>query len=92
LELPLPDRVAKGAFHQLLRNLPQEVIRAKGLVRFVENPGELFVFQKVDRFDEPQLFPVGDTARINAPLALFIGPSLPEQTLRASIASLTPSA
>ncbi len=92
LELPLPEWVVKGAFHQLLRNLPQEVIRAKGLVRFVENPGELFVFQKVDRFDEPQLFPIGDTARINTPLALFIGPSLPEQTLRASIASLAPSA
>jgi G3E family GTPase len=92
LELPLPDRVAKGAFHQLLRNLPQEVIRAKGLVRFVENPGELFVFQKVDRFDEPQFFPIGDTARINTPLALFIGPSLPEQTLRTSIVSLAPSA
>ncbi|HEU4678984.1 MAG TPA: GTP-binding protein [Terrimicrobiaceae bacterium] len=92
LELPLPDRVAKGTFHQLLRNLPQEVIRAKGLVRFLENPGELFVFQKVDRFDEPQLFPIGDTARIKTPLALFIGPSLPERALRASIASLAPSA
>jgi G3E family GTPase len=45
LEVPLPDHVAKGAFSRLLRDLPVEVIRAKGLVRFLENPEELFVFQ-----------------------------------------------
>lgn len=92
LELPLPDLVSKMTFSRLLRDLPEEVIRAKGLVRFVETPKEFFVFQKVDRFDEPQFFPIGGSARINTPLALFIGPNLPEQTLRASIADLASSA
>jgi G3E family GTPase len=91
LELPLPERISKRTFARLLRSLPDEVIRAKGLVRFAENPGEFFVFQKVDRFDEPQFFPIGDTARINTPLALFIGPDLPEQTLRARLAELASS-
>jgi G3E family GTPase len=88
LELPLPSRVSKRRFADLLRNLPAEVIRAKGLVRFVEEPGELFVFQKVDRFDEPQFFPIGNTTRINTPLVLFIGPSLPEERLRTSLKNL----
>jgi G3E family GTPase len=91
LEVPLPERIPKKTFAQLLRNLPHEVIRAKGLVRFAENPDEFFVFQKVDRFDEPQFFPIGNTVRINRPLALFIGPNLPEQTLRASLAELASS-
>jgi G3E family GTPase len=91
LEVPLPERIAKKPFAQLLRNLPHEVIRAKGLVRFVESPDEFFVFQKVDRFDEPQIFPIGDTARVTRPLALFIGPNLPEQMLRASVAELASS-
>jgi G3E family GTPase len=92
LELLLPDRVVKSTFYELLRNLPEEVIRAKGLVRFVESPDEFFVFQKVDRFDEPQFFPIGGIARVNTPLALFIGPELPEQRLRTSIADLASSA
>jgi len=91
LELPLPDRVSKRTFARLLGSLPDEVIRAKGLVRFIENPNEFFVFQKVDRFDEPQFFPIGDTARINTPLALFIGPNLPEETLRARLSDLASS-
>ena len=92
LELPLPDRVAKNAFSEFLRNLPEEIIRAKGLVRFIEDPGEFFVFQKVDRFEEPQFFPIGKAPRINKPLALFIGPDLPEERLRTSIAGLVSSA
>jgi G3E family GTPase len=92
LELPLPDRVAKNAFSEFLRDLPEEIIRAKGLVRFIEDPGEFFVFQKVDRFEEPQFFPIGKAPRINKPLALFIGPDLPEERLRTSIAGLVSSA
>jgi G3E family GTPase len=88
LELALPDPVSKETFADLLRNLPDEVIRAKGLVRFAEDPDEFFVFQKVDRFDEPQFFSIGDAARINTPLALFIGPHLPEETLRMNLADL----
>jgi G3E family GTPase len=91
LELPLPDRVSRKALSHMLRHLPGEVIRAKGLVRFHEETDEFFVFQKVEGFDEPQFFPVGNTPKVNTPLALFIGPGLPEEKIRAAVRALEPS-
>ncbi len=88
MEVALPERVAQARFTSLLKNLPDEVIRAKGLVRFEEKPDEFFVFQKVDRFDEPQFFPVGAKPRVDRPLALFIGPDLPEEKIRSAVDSL----
>jgi G3E family GTPase len=88
LELSLPNKTSRAALDDLLRNLPEEVIRTKGLVRFDETPEELFVFQKVDRSDTPQFFPLGESARITTPLILFIGPNLPENTLSAAVSAL----
>jgi len=88
MELPLPESVSQSRFTDVLKNLPDEVIRAKGLVRFTEKPDELFVFQKVDRFEEPQFFPVGANPRVKTPLALFIGPELPEERIRTAVGSL----
>lgn len=90
VELALPEKVSDRAFRGFLKDLPEEVIRAKGIVRFEEKPNELFIFQKVDRFDEPQFFPMGAGARITTPLALFIGPALAEPVLRAGIERLAP--
>jgi G3E family GTPase len=64
--------------------LPDTVIRAKGIVRLVDSPDEYFVFQKVDRFENVQLFPVGKSVRHSHPLAIFIGPAIPEEEVRAS--------
>jgi len=89
MELPLPASVTRDRFSAFLRNLPDDVIRAKGVIQFDDKPGEFFVFQKVDRFDEPQFFPVGANPRVNTPLALFIGPNLPESRLRAALAELS---
>jgi G3E family GTPase len=72
----------------MLENLPDEVIRAKGIVRFKETPDEFFIFQKVDRSDTPQFFPAGKTPRVNTPLILFIGPELPEDKLRDALLTL----
>lgn len=91
IELALPEQVKKSDFTAFLRGLPDEVIRAKGLVRFVEEPEEFFVFQKVDRFEEPQFFPVGKEPRVRVPLALFIGPEIPEDRLRDGIARFSES-
>lgn len=88
MEISLPQVVSRRSFHHVLKQLPDEVIRAKGLVRFSESPEEYFIFQKVDRFDEPQYFPVGRAPKVNTPLVLFIGPNLPEETLREAVASL----
>lgn len=88
LELALPELVERKSFEKMLTSLPDEVIRAKGIVRFADAPKEFFIFQKVDRFDTPQFFPAGDSPRVSTPLVLFIGPSLPEADLRASIQTL----
>lgn len=85
LELPLPERVSRKSLGHFLRHLPDEVVRAKGLVCFDETGDEFFVFQKVEGFDEPQYFPVGNTPRVSTPLALFIGPGLPEEKIRSGI-------
>ncbi len=91
VELALPGVVSRQSFGDFLKGLPDEVIRAKGLVRFDDAPEEFFVFQKVDGFDEPQFFPVGKTPRVATPLALFIGPRLPEKNLREAVAALESS-
>lgn len=87
LELALPEQVEKAAFQRFLKSLPDEVIRAKGLVCFKEEPGQRLIFQKVDRFDEPQFFPVEGEGTV-PPVSLFIGPELPEERLRAAVADL----
>ncbi|CAN5616751.1 GTP-binding protein [soil metagenome] len=88
LEFPLPTTVDRNAFENMLRNLPDEVIRAKGIVRFSDTPKDIFIFQKVDRFDAPQFFPAGESPRINTPLVLFIGPSLPAEGLKSGLENL----
>lgn len=88
MEVPLPAIVSRKAFDLLLRDLPEEVVRAKGLVCFDDAPSEFFVFQKVDRFDEPQFFSVGQAPRVKIPLALFIGPKLPEGKIREAVSGL----
>jgi G3E family GTPase len=84
----LPETVSKPAFQKFLKDLPETVIRAKGIVRFIEEPNEVYIFQKVDRSDAPQFFPVGVTAAQKSPLALFIGPELPEDELREAALAL----
>jgi len=88
MELALPSVVSRRDFGVFLKGLPDEVIRAKGLVRFDDAPEEFFVFQKADRFDEPQFFPVGQTPRVATPLVLFIGPHLPEESLRRAVKNM----
>lgn len=88
LEIGLPDVVSRPDFQKYLRDLPETVIRAKGIVRFVEEPKETFIFQKVDRSDEPQFFPMGTALADKVPLALFIGPELPEEELRSATLAL----
>ncbi len=46
IELALPEQVKKSDFSAFLRELPDEVIRAKGLVRFVEEPEEFSSFKR----------------------------------------------
>ncbi len=90
-EIPLPTVLERKAFDAFMADLPEEVLRAKGLVVFDDAPGEYFVFQKVGSDDETRLFPVGREPRVKTPLLLLIGPSLPVEALRERVAGLVPS-
>lgn len=87
LALPLPLQVSRPAFEHFVRQLPPSVVRAKGLVRFVETPGPMYVWHRVPgraaaRFDES--WPHADAL----PTALFIGVDLPLAELTAAIDAL----
>jgi G3E family GTPase len=86
-ELPLPAQVSRLAFERFLKNLPREVIRAKGLVCFEDKADEFFVFQRID--DDVQFIPVGSNPRINTPLALLIGPAIDAAQIASRISDLT---
>ena len=87
-QIDLPELVVRANLERFLSGLPDTVIRAKGIVRLAESPDEYFVFQKVDRFDNVQLSPAGKTIRKSQPIAIFIGPTIPEQEVRASAEKL----
>jgi G3E family GTPase len=87
-EIPLPAFVEKQAFEEFLNSLPEEVLRAKGLVVLHEEPGEFQIFQKVGHDGPVHFFPIGQHPLIQEPVALFIGPQLPVDYLKARISEL----
>jgi G3E family GTPase len=80
--------VSKRAFEELLNALPEEVLRAKGLVVFREDPGEFQIFQKVGHDGPVHFFPIGQHPLIKEPVALFIGPQLSVELLQSRIDQL----
>ena len=88
-EIPLPAFVKKRAFEEFLNSLPEEVLRAKGLVVLREEPGEFQIFQKVGHDGAVQFFPIGQHPTLRDPVALFIGPHLPLESLREKISALS---
>lgn len=87
-EIPLPAFVFKRAFEDFLNALPKEVLRAKGLVVFREQPGEFQIFQKVGHDGPVHFFPIGRHPLIQEPVALLIGPQLPVNFLKAQMSQL----
>ena len=86
LQIDLPEIVTRGSLEHFLAGLPEEVIRAKGLVRLAESPDEYHVFQKVER--SVQLLPIGTNNRLGHAVSVLIGPYIPEENVRASVAEL----
>lgn len=85
--VPLPPMVDRAAFTRFVQALPACVVRAKGLVRFADDPGPMYVWHRVPgrsrvRFD--QSWPHADAE----PTALFIGVEMPLAALAASAAQL----
>jgi G3E family GTPase len=85
--LPLPDVVERRQFMAFVQQLPEAVVRAKGLVRFADEPGPMFVWHRVPGRRQLRLdrsWPHADAA----PTALFIGVELPLDSLQAAIDTL----
>ena len=89
MKLLIPAFVKKRAFEEFLNSLPEEVLRAKGLVVLREEPGEFQIFQKVGHDGAVQFFPIGQHLTLRNPVALFIGPHLPLESLREKISALS---
>ncbi len=86
--MPLPPVVRRQEFLAFVQQLPEAVVRAKGLVRFAEEPGPMFVWHRVPgrhtvRLDKS--WPHADAQ----PTALFIGVALPVDQLHSGIAALS---
>jgi G3E family GTPase len=87
--LGLPDVVSRDAFMAFVRALPREVVRAKGLVRFADQPDAMFVWNRVDGRKVVSLDRSVPHATAQ-PVALFIGVGMPNEALRVGVESLRP--
>lgn len=86
-EHPLPDLVDPREFHEAFNDLPEEVLRCKGIVRLAEQGGRRLIFQKVGDGDLLATELNDDNAGIE-PMIIFIGASLPVDELRVRIKRL----
>lgn len=85
--LPLPPVVSRHLFEQWVQQLPPSVVRAKGLVRFADDPGPMYVWHRVPgraRVRLDQSWPHADAE----PTALFIGVELPLPQIETAISAL----
>lgn len=85
--MPLPVHVDRTRFAEFVQRLPQAVVRAKGLVRFADEPGMMYVWHRVPgrkgvRLDKS--LPHADAE----PTALFIGVHLPLSELAEQLTAL----
>jgi G3E family GTPase len=77
---PLRSAVARSDFEKFLNALPEGVYRAKGFVRFTDNPKQLYTFQQVSGQKELLLLPM---EALTVPVGLvFIGPQLNVSAIR----------
>lgn len=93
-EVALPALLAEADLRRALAGMPEEVLRAKGLAYLRASAGgepEWFIFQKIGRFDEVQLAPLGGEPAVEVPLAVFIGGQLPEHWPADFLQLLTPA-
>ena len=78
-ECSLPSSVIQKSFYRKLKQLPKEVIRAKGIVRIKDLSNQKFIFQKVE--DDILVQPVSESHQID-PLIICIGSNLPIHKLK----------
>ncbi|WP_411282240.1 CobW family GTP-binding protein [Gemmatimonas sp.] len=85
--LPLPRVVERTRFMAFVQALPPAVVRAKGLVRFVDQPANMFVWNRVPGRRKVQLDESSPHADASA-TALFIGVGMSVDDLESRIAML----
>jgi G3E family GTPase len=82
IQLDLPERVKGSVLYQWLRQLPDSVLRVKGVVQLNELPESHFVFQRIDDgLREPTVFPLAVEPTVS-PCAVLIGVRLDEEKIR----------
>ena len=87
MQVPLEGRVEETAFLDFLRQLPPEILRAKGIVELTSPPGERRTFQKVETHAEISPCQLADPES-HPPIAIFIGPRLPSATIHHRLSQL----
>jgi G3E family GTPase len=85
--LPLPRLVERARFLAFVQALPAAVVRAKGLVRFIDQPADMFVWNRVPGRKKVQLDESSPHADAE-PTALFIGVGMDLGELESRIAGL----
>ena len=80
-EIPLPPKVRRAGIEHLLRNLPGGVLRAKALVKTVEDPGSRWLFERCGREVSPSPVPVPITSSVSSSL-LCMGMNLDSAAIR----------
>ncbi len=83
-QLQLPPRVRSASMRRLLENLPDWVLRAKALVKLVEEPGCRWLFERIGKETIPQPMPVSDLRGIPSSM-VCIGPRLDADSLNALV-------
>lgn len=83
----LPHTVSREPFLEFIRSLPTSVVRAKGLVRFADQPEAMFVWNRVDGRKAVTLDRSVPHAT-SQPIALFIGVGMAVDALRMRVGAL----
>jgi G3E family GTPase len=87
VELPLSPTVDREALLHCLEELPEEVLRAKGMVCLHDDPDSMFLAQKAGPTCAPSLLRFPRSKR-PASMLVFIGPALDEESLRRHVQPL----
>tara|TARA_A100001037_G_C15125971_1_gene626203 strand:- start:1305 stop:2324 length:1020 start_codon:yes stop_codon:yes gene_type:complete len=83
-QIKLPHKVRSASMKRLLRRLPKWVMRAKALVKLVEEPGCRWLFEKVGDEVIPHPLPVHELRHASSSI-VCIGPRLDTEKLQALV-------
>lgn len=85
-QISLPPKVRRTAIERLLSRLPDGVLRAKALVKLVEEPGTRWLFEKSGCEVSPSPIPVPGITRLPSSL-LCVGLQLDPEPIRTLVAN-----